>query len=160
MFAALARVGFQRNDWCTTNKIPRFYFSNSTLLHICGGSHTSYRGVDTWVRVANFISFTRWQHPSNSEFFVYPEFSAVVVFLFLAGLRFTGAIINGPKFPPKIDFGGPNYRQQRLMLRLTLTGPAGLCWQLDRQGRTPSCCVAWQLQHCLWCLSSMQPRQS
>jgi len=32
-----------------------------------------------------------------------------------------------PQFPPKIDFGAPNYRLQRLMLRLMLTGPAGLC---------------------------------
>jgi len=32
-----------------------------------------------------------------------------------------------PQFPPKVDFGGPNYRLQRLMLRLMLTGPAGLC---------------------------------
>jgi len=52
-----------------------------------------------------------------------------------------------PQFPPKIDFGGPNCRLQRLMLRLMLTGPAGLCWRLDRPGRTPSTCVAWQLQH-------------
>jgi len=60
-----------------------------------------------------------------------------------------------PQFPPKFDFGGPNYRLQRLMLRLMLTGPAGLYWRLDRPGRTPSTCVAWQLQHwyrgrCLW----------
>jgi len=53
-----------------------------------------------------------------------------------------------PQFPPKIDFVGPNYRLQRLMLRLILTGPAGLCWWLDRPVRTPSICVAWQLQHC------------
>jgi len=53
-----------------------------------------------------------------------------------------------PQFPPKVDFGGPNYnRLQRLMLRLMLTGPAGICWLLDRPGRTPFCCVAWQLQH-------------
>jgi len=55
-----------------------------------------------------------------------------------------------PQFPPKIDFGRPNYRLQRLMLRFMLTGPAGLCWQLDRPGRTPSTCVAWQLQHWAW----------
>jgi len=52
-----------------------------------------------------------------------------------------------PQFPPKIDFGGLNYSLQRLMLRLMLTGPAGLYWGLDRPNRTPSCCVAWQLQH-------------
>jgi len=52
-----------------------------------------------------------------------------------------------PQFLPKIDFGGPNYRLHRLMLRLMLTGPARLCWRLDRPCRTPSCCVAWQLQH-------------
>jgi len=40
-----------------------------------------------------------------------------------------------PQFPPKVDFGGPNYRQQRLMLCLMLTGPAGLCRRLDRPGR-------------------------
>jgi len=54
-----------------------------------------------------------------------------------------------PQFPPKIDFGGPNYRIQRLMLRVMLTGPAGLCWRSDRPGRTPSTCVAWHLQHCI-----------
>jgi len=52
-----------------------------------------------------------------------------------------------PPFPPKIDFGGPNYRLQRLMMHLMLTGPAGLYCRLDRPGRTPSTCVAWQLQH-------------
>jgi len=35
------------------------------------------------------------------------------------------------------------------MLRLMLAGPAGFCWRLDRPGRTLSCCVAWQLQHCI-----------
>jgi len=54
-----------------------------------------------------------------------------------------------PQFLPKVEFGGPNYRLQRLMLRLMLTGLAGLCWLLDRPGRTPSTCVAWQLQHWL-----------
>jgi len=59
-----------------------------------------------------------------------------------------------PQFVPKIDFGGPNYSLQRLMLRLMLTGPAVLCpavlcWRLERPSRTPSTCVAWQLQH--WC---------
>jgi len=58
-----------------------------------------------------------------------------------------------PQFSPKIDFGGPNYRLQRLMLRLMWTGPAGLCWRLDRPGRTPSTCVAWQLQHCVGLIS-------
>jgi len=53
-----------------------------------------------------------------------------------------------PQFTPKIDFGGLNYRLQHLMLHLMLTGPAGLCWRLDRPCRTPSTCVAWQLQHC------------
>jgi len=71
-----------------------------------------------------FMRFTR-----NSIYFqfssIYVVHSAVVVFLFLAGLWFTGAIINGPNF--KVDFGGPNYRLKRLMLRLMLTGPAGLC---------------------------------
>jgi len=38
--------------------------------------------------------------------------SAVVVVLFLARLWFTGAIINGPNFHPKVDFGGPNYKLQ------------------------------------------------
>jgi len=33
------------------------------------------------------------------------------------------------------------------MLLLMLTCPAGLCWGLDRPSRTPSTCVAWQLQH-------------
>jgi len=60
-----------------------------------------------------------------------------------------------PQFPPKIDFGSPNYRLQRLRLRLRLTGPAGLCWRLDRPGRTPSTCVAWQLQH--WLLWNHSP---
>jgi len=55
-----------------------------------------------------------------------------------------------PQFPPKVDFGGPNNRLQAyVLLRLMLAGPAGLCWRLDRPGRTPSCCVAWQLQHWL-----------
>jgi len=37
--------------------------------------------------------------------------SAVVVFLFVAGLCFTGANVNlyGPNFHPKLAFGGPNY---------------------------------------------------
>jgi len=50
------------------------------------------------------------------------------------------------QFPPKVDYGGPNYWLQAswILMRLTLTGPAGLCWQLDRSGR-----VAWQLQHCV-----------
>jgi len=48
--------------------------------------------------------------------------SAVAVLLFLAGLWFTRAIINGPNFLPKVDFGGPSYRIQGLMLRLMLTG--------------------------------------
>jgi len=55
-----------------------------------------------------------------------------------------------PQCPPKIDFGGPNYRLQRLMMHLMLTGPAGLCWRLERPGRTPSTSVAWQLQHWVW----------
>jgi len=38
--------------------------------------------------------------------------STVVVFLFLAGLWFTGANINGPNFHPKFAFGGPNYSLQ------------------------------------------------
>jgi len=33
--------------------------------------------------------------------------SAVVVFLFLAGLWFTGAIRNGPNFPPKLTLAAP-----------------------------------------------------
>jgi len=33
--------------------------------------------------------------------------SAVVVFLFLAGLWFTGAIINGPNFHPKFNLAAP-----------------------------------------------------
>jgi len=73
--------------------------------------------------------------------------SAVVVFLFLAGLSVYRSHYKRPPFLPKVNFGGPNYRLQRLMLRLMLTGPAGLCWQLDRPDRTPSICVAWQLQH-------------
>jgi len=64
--------------------------------------------------------------------------SAVVVFLFLAGLcMFTGAIINGApiwNFHPKWALAAPTrpigYR--RLMLRLMLTGPAGLRWRLNR----------------------------
>jgi len=57
-------------------------------------------------------------------------FSAVVVFLFLAGLWFTGAIINGPNFHPKLSLAAPTIGYRRLnglMLRLMLTGPAGLC---------------------------------
>jgi len=32
-----------------------------------------------------------------------------------------------PQFPLKIDFGSPNYNLQRLLMRLILTSPAGLC---------------------------------
>jgi len=77
--------------------------------------------------------------------------SAVVVF-------FSGRTVvyrshyKRPQLTPKIDFGGTNYRLQCLMLRLMLTGRAGLCWRLDRPGRTPSTCVAWQLQHWWLCV--------
>jgi len=54
-------------------------------------------------------------------------FSAVVVFLFLAGLWFTGAIINGQNFHPKLTLAAPTIGYRRLMLRLMLTGPAGFC---------------------------------
>jgi len=56
-----------------------------------------------------------------------PIDSAVVVFLFLAGLWFTGAIINGPNSHPKLTLAAPTISYRRLMLRLMLTGPAGLC---------------------------------
>jgi len=36
-----------------------------------------------------------------------PRPSAVVVFLFMAGLWFTGAIINGPNFHPKLTLAAP-----------------------------------------------------
>jgi len=52
--------------------------------------------------------------------------SAVVVFLLLAGLWFTGAIINAPNFHPKLTLAAPTIGYMRLMLRLMLTGPAGL----------------------------------
>jgi len=49
--------------------------------------------------------------------------SAVVVFLFLAGLKFTGAIINGPNFYPKLPLAAPTI------------------------GYSVSCCVScWQAQ--------------
>jgi len=75
--------------------------------------------------------------------------SAVVAFLFHAGLWFTGVIINGPNFHTKLTLAAPTIGYRRIMLRLMLTGPVRLCWRLDRPGRTPSCCAAWQLQHCL-----------
>jgi len=53
--------------------------------------------------------------------------SAVVVCLFLAGLWFTEAIINGPNFDPKLTLAAQLYKLQRVILRLMLTGPAGLC---------------------------------
>jgi len=56
-----------------------------------------------------------------------PIASAVVVFLFLVGLWFTGAIINGPNFHPMLTLAAPTIGYRRLMLRLMLTGPAGLC---------------------------------
>jgi len=43
--------------------------------------------------------------------------AAVVVFLFLAGLWFTGAIINGPNFQPKLTLVAPTIGYRRLMLR-------------------------------------------
>jgi len=57
-----------------------------------------------------------------------PITRVVVVFLFWAGLWFRGANINGPNFHPKLNLAAPTiYRLQGLMLRLMLTGPAGLC---------------------------------
>jgi len=58
-----------------------------------------------------------------------------------------------PQFPPKIDFGGPNYKLQRLLLRLMLTGPARLL-TVRPAGRTRSTCVAWQLQLCPYTLNA------
>jgi len=48
--------------------------------------------------------------------------SAVVVLLFLAGLWFTGAIINGPNFYQKLTLEAPTIGYMRLML----TGPSWL----------------------------------
>jgi len=56
-----------------------------------------------------------------------PLSSAVVVFLFLAGLWFTGANMNGPNFHPKLTLAAQTIGYRRLMLCLMLTGPAGLC---------------------------------
>jgi len=53
--------------------------------------------------------------------------SAIVVVLFLAGLWFTGAIIHGPNFHRKLTLVAPTIAYRRLMLRLMLTDPAGLC---------------------------------
>jgi len=54
--------------------------------------------------------------------------SAVVVFLFLAGLWFTGDNKNGPNVHLQLTLAAPTiYRLQRLMLRLMLTSPGGLC---------------------------------
>jgi len=54
-------------------------------------------------------------------------YSVVVVFFVSGRTVVYRSHYKRPQFPPKIDFGGPNYRLQRLMLRLMLTGPAGLC---------------------------------
>jgi len=60
--------------------------------------------------------------------FIPSIFSAVVSCLFVSGRTVVyRSHYKRPKFPPNIDFGGPNYRLQHLMLRLILTGPAGLC---------------------------------
>jgi len=59
-------------------------------------------------------------------FFYFLYNSIIVVFLFLAGLWFTGAIINGPNFPPWLLLEVSTIGDRRLMLRLMLTGPAGL----------------------------------
>jgi len=56
-----------------------------------------------------------------------PLTSAVVVFLFLAGLWFTRAIINGANFHLKLIFAPPTIGYMRFMMRLMLTGPARLC---------------------------------
>jgi len=77
--------------------------------------------------------------------------SAVELCLFVSGRTVVyRSHYKRPQFPPKVDFGVPSYRLKRLLLRLMLTGPAGLCWRLNWPGRTPSCCVAWQLQHCVF----------
>jgi len=56
--------------------------------------------------------------------------SAVVVFLFLAGLWFIGAIINGPNFHPKLTLGGNyNYKLQLLGGNTTI-------------GYSVSCCIS------------------
>jgi len=59
--------------------------------------------------------------------FSMPLRSAVVVFLFLAGLWFTESIKIGPNFHQKLTLAAPTIGYMRLMLRLMLTGPAGLC---------------------------------
>jgi len=55
-----------------------------------------------------------------------PVISAVVVFLFLAGLWFTVAIVNGPNFHPKLTLGGlltvrPARQEAGLLRRMTTT---------------------------------------
>jgi len=82
--------------------------------------------------------------------------SAVVVFLFLAGLSFLGAIINGPNFHPKVDLGGPNYRLLPivsccLMLRLMLTDPALLCRRRPAASHNNYSTVCNGLQDTLYC---------
>jgi len=69
--------------------------------------------------------------------------SAVVIFLFLAGLWSTGANTNSPNFHPKLTLAAPTIGY---MLRLMLTDPAWLCSRLNRPDRTESCRVLWQLQ--------------
>jgi len=53
--------------------------------------------------------------------------SAVVVFLFLAGLWFLGAIINAPNFHPNFAFVGPNHRRRRPAASHVDWSQAGLC---------------------------------
>jgi len=48
-----------------------------------------------------------FHYPLMENLLYRPSYSAVVVFLFLAGLWFTGAGINGPNFHPKLTLAAP-----------------------------------------------------
>jgi len=51
-------------------------------------------------KINNLVNFSR-----ERQFLI--TISAAVVFLFLAGLWFTEAIINGPNFHPKLTLAAP-----------------------------------------------------
>jgi len=57
-----------------------------------------------------------------------------------------------PQFPPKVDFSGTSYYKLQASHVASHVDWPSRTLQLKQPGRTPSCCVTWQLQHCffLW----------
>jgi len=85
-------------------------------LHNISNSYTYGNVYPLLTRVTHILTRftyqTVYRYPRLTQYSILPGdintlVSAVVVFLFLAGLWFTGAIINGPNFHPKLTLAAP-----------------------------------------------------